>query len=150
MLDGSCHCGAITLAFAPSRAPAALPVRICGCSFCRKHRPRYTTDPTGRVELRVAAEETVSRYRFGLGLADFLICRRCGVFVAAVEPGEPGRAVVNLDVLARADDFTAEPTAFTAFDTEDVATRSARRARAWTPAVVRVGPTSAGPAPDDA
>lgn len=147
MLDGSCHCGAITLAFAPTRAPTELPVRTCGCAFCRKHRPRYTTDPSGRVTFRVAAEELVSRYRFGLRLADFLICRTCGVFVGAVEPGGPGRAVVNLEALARADDFTAAPTAFTAFDTEDVATRSARRARAWTPAVVEVGSTSPGAAP---
>jgi hypothetical protein len=76
-------------------------VRVCGCTFCLEHRPRYTSDPTGHVTIRLGDPANVSRYCFGLRLADFLICRTCGVFVAAYEPGDPGRAVINLDVLAR-------------------------------------------------
>ena len=139
MLDGSCHCGAITIQLAATLAPANLPVRICGCSFCRRHRPRYTSDPGGFVTIRAGDESDVTRYRFGLGLADFLICRHCGVFVAAYEPGDPGRAVVNLDVLERADELVAEPSTFTAYDREDAATRTARRARTWTPARLVLG-----------
>jgi hypothetical protein len=119
--------------------PSLLPVRTCGCSFCSRHRPRYTSDPGGHVTIRVASEASVSRYRFGLRLADFLICRTCGVFVAAYEPGDPGRAVVNLDVLARAAEFVAPPSQFTAYDSEDVATRTARRSRNWTPATLAIG-----------
>jgi hypothetical protein len=133
MLDGGCHCGAITVQLKTSRAPAELPVRLCGCTFCLAHRPRYTSDPSGFVTIRAVGAK-LSRYRFGLSLADFLICRICGVFVAAFEPGDPGRAVVNLDALARRAELTAQPTTFTAYDTEDVATRTARRARNWTPA----------------
>ncbi len=129
---GSCHCGALTIELETSRAPSELPVRICGCSFCARHRPRYTSDPAGRVVIRVGDASALGRYRFGLRLADFLICRTCGVFVAAYDPA--GRAVVNLAVLARAPELVAEPTMFTAYDTEDEATRTARRARAWTPA----------------
>ena len=138
-LDGSCHCGAITLAFAATRSPGDLPVRTCGCTFCRKHRPRYTSDPAGHVAFRIGEDGVASRYRFGLRLADFLICRRCGVFVGALEPGQPGRAVINVEALARADELTAVPTTFTAYDSEDVATRAGRRARAWTPADLQVG-----------
>ena len=134
MLTGSCHCGAIWLGFATDQAPAQLPVRMCGCGFCRRHQPRYTSDPGGHVTLRFA-EDAVSRYRFGLRLADFLICRTCGVFVAAAEPA---RAVINLCVLERAAELTAAPTAFTGYDDEDVATRTARRARAWTPATLEL------------
>jgi hypothetical protein len=136
MLEGACHCGALTIQFETTHAPAELPVRICGCTFCRKHRPRYTSDPTGHVRIGIASEEAVSRHRFGLRLADFLVCRACGVFVAAYEPGEPGRAVVNVEALTRADEFVAEPTRFQAYDTETGAERLARRARAWTPATV--------------
>ena len=56
--------------------------------------------------------------------------------MAARSARSTGRAVINLDVLVGSDDFTAEPTRFTAYDTEDVATRSARRAKNWTPAVI--------------
>ena len=134
MLEGACHCGVMTIRLETAREPHELPVRVCGCTFCAKHRPRYTSDPDGRVAIGVRDEASVSRYRFGLRLADFLICRTCGVFVAAFEPGPPGRAVMNLDALASAVRFTAAPTVFTAYDAEDVATRSARRAKAWTPA----------------
>jgi hypothetical protein len=139
VLDGSCHCGALTIELASRREPRELPVRICGCTFCIKHRPRYTSDPDGSVTIRVGDEARLGRYRFGLELADFLVCRTCGVFVAAYEPAEPGRAVVNLDTLVRAAEFVGEPTQFTAYDSEDVATRTARRARGWTPATLLIG-----------
>jgi hypothetical protein len=147
MLDGRCHCGVITIQLATERAPHDLPVRVCGCSFCVRHRPAYTSDPSGHVTIRAASEDALVRYRFGLRLADFLICRTCGVFVGAFEPGageagaaaSSGRAVVNLAVLDRARDFIAEPTQFTAYDSEDVATRTARRARGWTPATLAIG-----------
>ena len=140
LLEGSCHCGAVSLRLETLREPADLPVRVCGCSFCLKHRPRYTSDPQGHVTIHAASEASVSRYRFGLRLADFLVCRTCGVFVGAYEPGEAGRAVINLEVLTRAADFTAAPTSFTAYDSEDVATRTARRARNWTPATLEISP----------
>jgi hypothetical protein len=136
MLIGGCHCGRVSVALETAKAPSELPVRTCGCSFCRKHRPRYTSDPTGSLVVRVAREEDVVRYRFGLELADFLICARCGVFVAAVEPE---RGVLNLEVLERADELTSPATRFEAYDAEDEATRRARRARSWTPARVEVG-----------
>jgi hypothetical protein len=138
MLEGACHCGELSVQLDTTREPGELPVRVCGCAFCAKHRPRYTSDPTGHATIRIAHESSVSRYRFGLRLADFLICRTCGVFVAAHEPGTPGRAVINLDVLARSSDFVAPPAQFTAYDAEDVATRTARRAKNWTPATLEI------------
>ncbi|MBA3818662.1 MAG: aldehyde-activating protein [Deltaproteobacteria bacterium] len=140
--SGACHCGALVIELVTARAPAALPVRTCGCTFCRKHRPRYTSDPAGHVTIRCAVEATLARYRFGLRLADFLICRTCGVFVAAYEPGEPGRAVINLEVLACAAELVAAPVAFTGYDGEDVAARTARRAANWTPATLVIGDRS--------
>ena len=43
-------------------------------------------DPRGRVSIRVREPEQLSRYRFALAMADFLVCRRCGVYLAAVIP----------------------------------------------------------------
>ena len=150
MLKGSCHCQAITVSLETSCPPNELPVRLCGCTFCARHRPRYTTDPAGHVTIRAVSEQDLIRYRFGLQLADFLLCRTCGVFVGAWEPGPLsalgssegpallGRAVLNLVVLDRASELVAEATQFTAYDSEDVTTRNARRARAWTPATLLV------------
>lgn len=136
-LVGRCHCGNLALAFTSSRPPEELPVRICTCSFCRRHRPRYTSDPTGHVSISAHDSAELGRYRFGLALADFLICRRCGVFVAAYQPGATGLAVVNLDVLDDAARFTALAQSMT-LDDEDAATRLARRQRGWIPATLLV------------
>lgn len=135
-LDGSCHCGALTVRFDTEKPPSELPVRICSCSFCVKHRPRYTSDPAGQVRFRVKQRDDVSLYRFALRLADFLVCRHCGVFIGAF--GE-GRAVVNLDTLIASTGFTLTPTLFTAYNAENVETRRARREKNWTPATLEIG-----------
>lgn len=129
-LDGSCACGAIALRLSTTKTPAELPVRLCGCTFCTARKPRYTSDPSGSVAIAIADEALVERHRFGLRLADFLICKRCDQFVVATDSG---RAVINLDTLARAAELTAPPVMLTIYDSEDVAARTARRAANWTP-----------------
>jgi hypothetical protein len=139
MLHGQCHCGAVRLALTTTRAPAELPVRVCGCTFCRRQGARYTSDPAGSLTITITDDAVLGRYRFGLGLADFLFCRRCGSYLGAHEPGAPGRAVVNLRVLAEAEAFVAPPATMD-YDGEDAAARGARRARAWTPAQIVTAP----------
>src|SRR3546814_18751154 len=54
--------------------------------------------------------ESAQRYRFGLGTADYFLCGRCGVYVAAVlaaRDGLYGTAIVN--ALADAERFTPPP-----------------------------------------
>ena len=138
-LHGQCHCGAVHLELTASRPPAELPVRVCGCTFCRRHAGRYTSDPAGTLEIVVADLAGLGRYRFGLGLADFLFCSRCSVYVGAYEPGDPGRAVININVLDDAASFVAAPSSMD-YDAEDEAARLARRARSWTPARITTRP----------
>lgn len=133
ILDGNCGCGVLTLELETAKTPAEMPVRMCGCTFCVARQPHYTSDPAGHVTITIADETQVERYRFGLRLADFLICKRCDRFVAAIDSG---RAVVNLDVLARAAELTAPPLRLTIYDTEDVAARTARRAANWMPVTI--------------
>jgi len=53
----------------------------------------------------------VERYRFGTRTCDFLICRRCGVFIAAVAKMAEGvRAVVDVNCLNDRVRFTSAPT----------------------------------------
>jgi hypothetical protein len=130
---GGCHCGNISFVFEASAGLDALGLRACQCSFCRGHGARTTSDPNGAISLRVRDESKLQRYRFGLKTADFLICRDCGVFVAAVME-EDGRryATVNAnafqppprhDLAGSANDFGGE----------DAGGRTARRTARWTP-----------------
>jgi hypothetical protein len=141
-LSGGCHCGNLELTFEAGRPPGELTVRACGCSFCRRHGVRPVSDPQGRIELVVHDPSQLIRYRFGLGTAEFLVCRRCGVYVGAVM-AEAGSAytTLNLNALARPEVFgtAAVPVSY---DEESAAGRQARRRARWTPAAVveRAGP----------
>lgn len=134
-IEGGCHCGNIAFRFDVSAPLTTLGLRACQCSFCRAHGARTTSDPMGTIAFRMRDEALVQRYRFGLKTADFLICRACGVFIAAVME-EDGRhyATVNAnafrppprhDLAGAANDFGGE----------DVGGRTARRAAKWTPVV---------------
>jgi hypothetical protein len=95
------------------------------------------SDPEGSFEVRADDWSLVERYRFGTRTCDFLICRRCGVFVAAVaEMSEGVRAVVNVNCLDDRGRFTSIPT-MQEFQGETIDARLSRRAANWMPAVLR-------------
>ena len=82
--EGGCHCGAIRMTYSSAVPAAEHALRACQCSFCRRHGSIAVSDPDGAVEIRIGDEAKASRYRFGLGTADYIVCRECGVYVAAV------------------------------------------------------------------
>jgi hypothetical protein len=132
-ITGGCHCGNVSFVFDASAPLEQFGLRACQCTFCRAHGARTTSDPNGTFALRVHADAQLQRYRFGLGTADFLICRVCGAFIGALMEKDGERyATVNAntfqpppahDIIAVAHDFSGE----------DVASRVARRAARWTP-----------------
>ncbi len=131
---GGCHCGNLVLHLRLSQAPEDTPLRACSCTFCRAHNTRTTSDPHGSVEIWAKDWSFVEPYRFGSRTAEFLICRRCGVYVGAVCETAAGiRAVINVNCLDDRAAFTRQPTPV---DHEGEATvdRLARRAANWTPA----------------
>lgn len=136
---GSCHCGNLKIEFESLLPPAALPLRACQCSFCRRQGTLSTSDPDGRIRLDVANPAQLQRYRFGLGITDFLICRRCGVYVMAMMDidGE-SYGVVNANVLGCRSEMTGAvlPVEYAA---EDEAARPKRRKRVWTPVAAAHG-----------
>jgi hypothetical protein len=133
---GGCHCGNIHVRLRLSKAPEESPLRACTCSFCRSHSPRIVADPEGLFEVSADDWSLVENYRFGTRTCDFLICRRCGVFVAAVQDMTEGaRAVVNANCLDDRARFTAAP-AMHEFQDESIETRAARRAANWMPALI--------------
>ena len=133
---GSCHCGAIQIRFESSKTPQEMRPGRCSCTFCRRHGARTMGDgPTSSVEFR-AAPDTISRYRFGLGITDYLLCAKCGIYVGAVMPDD-GRqiGIVNVNALDIRDTFDPAPPLHH-YDGEDEAQRRARRRKFWMPASV--------------
>jgi hypothetical protein len=138
-LHGGCHCGNLEVTFETGQRAEDLAVRACGCTFCRRHAAIAATDPAGTVEVRIRDPAEVSRYVFGLRTAEFLVCRRCGVYVAAVCAIEGALyATINVNALEARTSFTRTPVPVE-YDAETAVERLARRRRAWTPAAVRVG-----------
>ena len=130
---GSCHCGAVKISFTSDKAPEAMRVGRCACSFCRRHGARTSGDPAGSVEFR-AEPGSLSRYRFGLGITDYLLCAKCGTYVGAVMPDEGGQngdgpGIVNVNSLDIRDTFDPAPPLHV-YDGEDETRRRARR-RKW-------------------
>jgi hypothetical protein len=135
-LSGGCHCGNLALTFETARAPGELAVRACGCSFCRRHGVRAVSDPRGRVEFVVQDPLRLNRYRFGLGTAQFLVCRTCGVYVGALmADGGSAYATVNINALEMPEVFP-KAAAPVSYDRETATERRARRRTLWTPATV--------------
>ena len=75
---GGCHCGNLRYALETALALTQLPLRACQCSFCRLHGARSTSDASGHIRFDVRDASRLTRYRFGLRTADFLICSQCG------------------------------------------------------------------------
>ena len=125
---GGCHCGNIHARLRLSKPPEQNPLRACTCSFCRSHSPRIIADREGLFEVWADDWALVENYRFGTRTCDFLICRRCGVFIAAVSDMTTGaRAVVNVNCLSDRGRFTSVANVHD-FDGETIETRLSRRA----------------------
>ncbi len=141
---GGCHCGNIRVRLRLAGRPADSVLRACGCAFCRAHATRTVADPQGLFEAWAADWSLVERYRFGTRTADYLICRRCGVYVAAIcETASGLRAVVNVNSLDDRAAFTRAPEAMD-YDGETPSARLARRAERWMPARLHDHPEAGG------
>jgi hypothetical protein len=133
---GGCHCGNVQLRLHLAKPPEETDVRADQCSFCLAHGILSIADPAGEAAVIVEDERLLSRYRFGLRTADFLVCARCGVYVAAVCETPAGlKAVVNVRALAERVRFT-RPARPVDYEGETVEQRIARRAERWMPVTV--------------
>ncbi len=132
---GSCHCGAVKVELTSAKQPAEMRIGRCACSFCRRHGARTMGDPGGSVVFH-AAPGTVSRYRFGLGITDYLLCAKCGTYVGAIMEDE-GRSIgiVNVNMLDIRDTFDPAPPLHI-YDGESIEKRRARRRKFWMPATL--------------
>jgi hypothetical protein len=134
---GGCHCGNIHVRLRLSKRPQDTPLRACACSFCRAHSTRTVADGAGLLELTAEDWNLIERYRFGSRTADYIVCRRCGVYIGAICETTAGlRAVVNINCLADRASFTQVPSA-SDYEGETTEARLSRRALSWMPATVK-------------
>ena len=133
LYEGACHCGAISARFETAIAPDQIDVRADQCGFCRRHGAKTVSDPAGRLALRFS-EAAVERYRFGTRSSDFIVCRSCGAYVAALIDGFGVLNVVGADIRALADK-SARPVSY---EDENAETRLARRRERWTPLTLEI------------
>jgi hypothetical protein len=132
ILRGACHCGRIGVEFTTAQAASDLPLRACDCSFCRRHGAKTTSDPNGKLMI-LADAGAIERYRFGMGLTDFILCRTCGSYVAAVSrEGQSERAALNVAGVA-VPELAAREAAPVNLDQETFESRRERRRKVWTP-----------------
>ena len=96
------------------------------------------SDPSGEIEITVHDEYLLERYQFGLRSANFLLCRKCGVYVSAfLQDGDEAFANVMVNVL---DDRGEFPDAVPVDrGGENKAAKRQRRREVWTPAKLLIG-----------
>ena len=133
LYEGACHCGAIGARFESAIAPAEIDVRADQCGFCRRHGAKTISDPAGRLALTFR-ESSVERYRFGTRSSDFIVCRSCGAYVAAIIDGFGVLNVVGADLRVFAD----RPARPVSYEKETAAVRLARRRERWTPLTLEI------------
>lgn len=130
---GGCHCGNVRWTLRSHLTSSELPARACQCSFCRKHGALSTSDSQGEMHFTVQDRNAMVRYQFATKTADFLICRKCGVYVGA-QMREDARyyAIANLNTIDGDGEFAqrAEPMDYSR---ENASARRTRRANRWTP-----------------
>ena len=77
--------------------------------------------------------DLLERYRFGLKTADFLLCKRCGVYVGAqIETFHGAFGIINTLTMMPVPDGLPVP-ALTDYSSESSNDRVERREKRWTP-----------------
>lgn len=130
---GSCHCGAIGFNYRTDVRPGRWSIRACQCSFCRAHDAMSTSDPKGELQFTASKPEMLQKYRFGLGTADFLLCRNCGIYIgAAIESDNGLFGIINTHALKEKPAKVSRPLPIS-YDSENTEGRVSRRGERWTP-----------------
>ena len=134
-IDGACHCRNIRFVLSWPDTGEAIPVRVCGCTFCRKRAGSWTSHPDADLVAEIQDPAKVSNYRFGTKSADFCVCSVCGVVPFVTSTIDDNLyAVVSVSAFDNADALPLAHSS-TDFDAEDLEGRLDRRKGNWIPHV---------------
>jgi len=131
--EGRCHCGAIGFTYRTALPGERWSIRACQCTFCRLHDALSTSDPQGGLAFSIREPGLLQHYRFAGRTADFLLCRRCGVYVGAqMLAGDRTLGIVNVHALLEPPSGLP-PAVAMSYDGESASERQERRMQRWTP-----------------
>ena len=82
IIQGGCHCGNISYIAEIQNEPSSYTPRTCDCKLCTSHGASYISDNNGSLIIKIKNKNEVSKYRQGSRIADFLICKICGVMTS--------------------------------------------------------------------
>lgn len=89
------------------------------------------------LTVRIADEERLVRYMFAHHTAEFLVCRECGVYVAAITVGnDQQRAIAQLNAIIEDQQFGHAVAVD--FSHESQADRIERRRNVWMPVSIEI------------
>lgn len=109
---GGCHCSNIQFEMDLTREANTYTPRACDCDFCLKHGASYLSDSEGKLVITIKDERDVNKYQQGNKIADFLICRNCGVLVGVTsEIHGKLYATINSKAITHHAEFGAEKSA---------------------------------------
>ena len=134
-IEGKCHCGNISFALRWPGDGVAIPVRVCGCTFCIKHGGAWTSHRDAELMAEIRDDTLVSKYRFGTSTADFYVCARCGAVPFVISAIDARLyAVVNVNTFEGINRSSLVQTTAN-FDGEGTGDRLERRKQNWIRAV---------------
>lgn len=108
IVEGACHCGNISFVAEMPNILNTYQPRACNCQLCKAHGAAYVSDRQGKLQINIKDQAAVSRYRQGSQIADFLICKNCGVLTnVCYEEGGNIYASINASATRCSDDFAA-------------------------------------------
>lgn len=97
LLTGSCACSNIRFELELSRPSLTYHPRACDCDFCTKHMAAYISDPQGKIHLHITDAQQLNRYRQGTRLAEFFICKACGVLTNVIYSHTPTQLFASVN-----------------------------------------------------
>ena len=131
LIKGQCHCENIRFRLNWPNDDYEIPVRECGCTFCRKHAGAWTSHRDAELVARIDDESSVAKYRFGTNTAEFYVCTVCGAVPFVISEIENHLyAVVNVNTFEDIEKFSFARSS-TNFDNEETNNRLQRRQRNW-------------------
>ena len=81
IIQGGCHCGNISYVAEFPNDPSLYTPRACNCKLCSSHGAAYTADNNGSLSIKLKDKNNINKYRQGSRIAEFLICKLCGVMI---------------------------------------------------------------------